>query len=65
MAINEMMDRPVVNKDVLEFIRKKQKPLAGKLGEIERGANEREVLGPGLFPRTKPEHMPGTRLYIT
>ncbi|CRH22101.1 O-methyltransferase [Carnobacterium maltaromaticum] len=43
MAINEMMDRPVVNKDVLEFIRKKQKPLAGKLGEIERGANERGV----------------------
>lgn len=43
MAINEMMDRPVVNKDVLEFIRKKQKPLTGKLGEIERGANERGV----------------------
>ncbi|MGX7420506.1 O-methyltransferase [Carnobacterium gallinarum] len=43
MAINEMMDRPVVNRDVLDFIRKKQKPLAGELGEIERGANERGV----------------------
>ncbi|MDT1958651.1 O-methyltransferase [Carnobacterium divergens] len=43
MARNEMMYRPVVNEDVLEFIRKQQKPLAGGLGEIERTANANGV----------------------
>ncbi|TFJ42804.1 methyltransferase [Carnobacterium divergens] len=43
MARNEMMYRPVVNEDVLEFIRKQQKPLAGELGEIERTANANGV----------------------
>lgn len=43
MVQNEMMDRPVINPDVREFLRKAQKPLAGKLGEIEKDANERRV----------------------
>ncbi len=42
-ARNEMMDRPVVQKEVVEFLRMKQKPLPGKLGEIEREANEKRV----------------------
>lgn len=36
---NEMMYRPVVDKEVVEFLRKEQKPLKGRLGEIERQAN--------------------------
>ena len=40
MVRNEMMYRPVVDKEVVEFMRKKQKPLDGKLGEIERQANK-------------------------
>ena len=43
VARNEMMDRPVVQKEIVEFLREKQKPLTGKLGEIERAANERRV----------------------
>lgn len=43
MARNEMMYRPVVNEDVLAFIRKEQKPLDGELGEIERTANDNGV----------------------
>lgn len=43
MARNEMMYRPVVKQDVLEFIRKQQKQLAGELGEIERTANANGV----------------------
>ncbi|MCA9766634.1 MAG: O-methyltransferase [Carnobacterium sp.] len=43
VARNEMMDRPVVQKEIVEFLRKKQKPLPGKLGEIQREANERRV----------------------
>lgn len=38
-----MMDRPVINNDVREFLRNAQKPLAGKLGEIEQDAHERRV----------------------
>lgn len=42
-ARNEMMDRPVVKKEIVEFLRKEQKPLPGKLGEIEQEANENRV----------------------
>lgn len=40
---NEMMDRPVINPEVREFLRTAQKQLKGKLGEIQRGANEKRV----------------------
>lgn len=43
MGQNEMMDRPVINPEVREFLRSRQRPLAGKLGEIEREANEKRV----------------------
>ena len=42
-ARNEMMDRPVVKREIVDFLRKEQKPLSGKLGEIEREANEKGV----------------------
>lgn len=37
---NEMMDRPVINNDVREFLRTGQKQLDGSLGELQRVANE-------------------------
>lgn len=40
---NEMMDRPVINPEVREFLRSAQKQLDGKLGEIQKGANEKRV----------------------
>lgn len=40
---NEMMYRPVVDKEVVEFLRHAQKPLEGRLGEIERQANKEGV----------------------
>lgn len=40
---NEMMYRPVVDKEVVEFLRNAQKPLNGRLGEIERQANKEGV----------------------
>lgn len=43
MKQNEMMDRPVINNDVREFLRSAQKPLTGTLGEIEQDAHERRV----------------------
>lgn len=43
MKQNEMMDRPVINNDVREFLRNAQKPLSGTLGEIEQDAHERRV----------------------
>lgn len=43
MGQNEMMDRPVINNDVREFLRNAQKPLTGTLGEIEQDAHERRV----------------------
>lgn len=43
MKQNEMMDRPVINNDVREFLRNAQKPLTGTLGEIEQDAHERRV----------------------
>lgn len=38
-----MMYRPVVDKEVVEFLREEQKPLDGSLGEIERQANKEGV----------------------
>lgn len=43
MIRNEMMDRPVINNDVREYLRTAQKQTPGKLGEIQRDANERRV----------------------
>lgn len=43
MKQNEMMDRPIINNDVREFLRNTQKPLSGILGEIEKDAHERRV----------------------
>lgn len=40
---NEMMDRPVIDKDVRDYLRTSQKQLSGPLGEIEEWANERRV----------------------
>lgn len=40
---NEMMHRPVVKKELVEFMRKEQKQLSGELGQIEKEANEKEV----------------------
>ena len=40
---NEMMHRPVVKKELVDYMRSKQKPLTGKLGELERDANRRGV----------------------
>lgn len=41
--LNEMMDRPVVNKRLLEYMRTKQKFLPGQLGELEKDAHKRRV----------------------
>ncbi len=40
---NEMMHRPVVKKELVDYMRTKQKPLSGKIGELEREANQRGV----------------------
>ncbi|WP_423190080.1 O-methyltransferase [Alkalibacterium sp. f15] len=40
---NEMMDRPVIDKEVRDYLRTSQKQLSGALGEIEAWANERRV----------------------
>ena len=40
---NEMMHRPVVMKELVQYLRTAQKPLAGELGKVEREANEQEV----------------------
>ena len=37
---NEMMDRPVINKDVRDFLRNNQKQLTGHLKELQDVANE-------------------------
>lgn len=39
--VNEMMDRPVINKDVRDFLRNNQKQLTGGLKELQDLANER------------------------
>jgi len=40
---NEMMFRPVVKPDLVEYLRKEQKQLSGKLSQIEKDANKRRV----------------------
>lgn len=40
---NEMMHRPIVNQDVLHYMRTEQKQLTGKLGELEAYAHEQGV----------------------
>lgn len=40
---NEMMDRPVINNDVREYLRTDQKQLSGKLKEIEEYANKNRI----------------------
>lgn len=41
--LNEMMDMPVIDNDVREYLRDSQKQLTGVLGEIQKDANERRV----------------------
>lgn len=43
MKKNEMMDRPIVKEEIVDFMRKELKPFAGKLGDIEAYANERRI----------------------
>lgn len=40
---NEMMDRPVIDNDVRDYLRTAQKQLSGELGTIEKWANDRRV----------------------
>lgn len=40
---NEMMRRPVVKKELVDFMRNKQKPIVGDLGVIETEANQAGV----------------------
>lgn len=40
---NEMMHRPVVKKELVDFMRNKQKPIVGDLGIIETEANQAEI----------------------
>lgn len=40
---NEMMDKPVIDKGVRDYLRSSQKQLSGQLGELEAWANERRV----------------------
>ncbi len=40
---NEMMDRPVINNDVREYLRNNQKQLSGKLRKLEQFANENRI----------------------
>ena len=40
---NEMMDRPVINNDVREFLRKGQKQLTGPLKELESFAHQNRI----------------------
>lgn len=41
--LNEMMDRPVIDSAVRDYLRQEQKQLTGKLADIERFANENRV----------------------
>ncbi|GAA0363148.1 O-methyltransferase [Alkalibacterium iburiense] len=38
-----MMDRPVINSDVRDYLRTEQKQLSGRLGTIQKEANEKRV----------------------
>lgn len=40
---NEMMHRPVVKPELVEYMRTNQKQLAGKLGALEKEANEKGI----------------------
>ncbi|MEG0628909.1 MAG: O-methyltransferase [Enterococcus viikkiensis] len=40
---NEMMYRPIINEDILHYLRTEQKQLTGKLGELEELAHENGV----------------------
>lgn len=40
---NEMMYRPIINEDILHYLRIEQKPLTGALGELEDLAHENGV----------------------
>lgn len=40
---NEMMYRPVVQPELVDFLRTEQKQLSGDLGKVEKEANENEV----------------------
>ncbi|KAF1301309.1 MULTISPECIES: O-methyltransferase [Enterococcus] len=40
---NEMMHRPIVKEDLVDFMRTKQKPLTDELGKIEAEANQQGV----------------------
>ena len=40
---NEMMDRPIINEDILHYLRTEQKQLTGSLGELEELAHENGV----------------------
>ncbi|WP_027108926.1 O-methyltransferase [Lacticigenium naphthae] len=41
--LNEMMDRPVIDKAVRDYLRTKQRQLTGPLGAIENEANKKRV----------------------
>lgn len=41
--LNEMMDKPVIDDEVRDFLRKDQKQLTGKIAEIEKWANDNRV----------------------
>ena len=40
---NEMMHRPVVKPELVDYLRTQQKALPGELGQVEREANEQGV----------------------
>lgn len=40
---NEMMDRPIIQADVLHYLRTKQRIFSGLVGELEQFANERRM----------------------
>lgn len=40
---NEMMSRPVVKEEIVDYMRKELKPFTGGLGELEEYANERGI----------------------
>jgi Predicted O-methyltransferase len=40
---NEMMHRPVVQPELVEYLRKEQKQIPGELGQVQKEANENEV----------------------
>lgn len=41
--LNEMMDRPIVKEDIVEFMREELAPFTGTLGDIQAYANERRI----------------------